>query len=107
MTTIVAQDRDEIAYAQSISSRSGKEKSAVTTDVVSYKSGDSEGKLETPAQFINTDDPFPESPDSPIEDQQLTVRAVLVGCMLGGIIAASNIYLGLKVSYSSETIEVH
>jgi hypothetical protein len=48
-------------------------------------------------QFINTDDPFPEVPGAPVEEQQLTVRAVLVGCMLGAVIAASNIYLGLKV----------
>lgn len=98
METVAIQDRDEIAYAPSVASRSDKEKSAFTTDVTSYKSGDSEGKGGPHMQFLNTDDPFPESPDSPIEDQQLTVRAVLVGCMLGGIIAASNIYLGLKVS---------
>lgn len=96
MATVAIQDQDKITYAQSTSSRSDKEKDGlVATDIISY---DSEGKLEPQAQFINTDDPFPESPDAPIEEQQLTVRAVLVGCMLGGIIAASNIYLGLKVS---------
>jgi len=93
MATVAIQDQDKITYAQSTSSRSDKEKDGlVATDIISY---DSE---EPQAQFINTDDPFPESPDAPIEEQQLTVRAVLVGCMLGGIIAASNIYLGLKVS---------
>jgi hypothetical protein len=109
MATVAAQGQDEISYAQSVSSRSDKEKNAVTTDVTSYKSGDSEGKLEPQngLQFINTDDPFPESPDAPVEEQQLTVRAVLVGCILGGIIAASNIYLGLKVSYPLKMIDVH
>ncbi|KAF9239494.1 hypothetical protein BU15DRAFT_61998 [Melanogaster broomeanus] len=51
-------------------------------------------------RIINTDDPFPEVPGTPVEEQQLTVRAVLVGCALGGIIAASNIYLGLKTGWT-------
>ncbi|KAF8841628.1 OPT superfamily oligopeptide transporter [Paxillus ammoniavirescens] len=51
-------------------------------------------------QFINTDDPFPEVPGAPVEGQQLTIRAVLVGCMLGAVIAASNIYLGLKTGWT-------
>ncbi|KAG0709867.1 OPT oligopeptide transporter protein-domain-containing protein [Suillus ampliporus] len=62
-------------------------------------SGDSEEKLE-PVRFINTDEPFLESPDAPVEEQQLTVRAVLVGCILGGIVAASNIYIGLKTGWT-------
>ena len=32
---------------------------------------------------------FPEDPDAEEETQQFTVRAVLVGCILGGVIAAS------------------
>ncbi|KAG1732693.1 OPT oligopeptide transporter protein-domain-containing protein [Suillus paluster] len=99
MTTVDPQDQDRVAYVQSVSSHSDKEKSAITTDIVSV-SGDSEGKLEPHVQFINTDDPFPESPDAPVEEQQLTIRAVLVGCILGGIIAASNIYLGLKTGWT-------
>ncbi|KAG0706280.1 OPT oligopeptide transporter protein-domain-containing protein, partial [Suillus ampliporus] len=99
MTTVAPKDQDQVAYVQSVSSHSDKEKSAITTDIISV-SGNSEGKLEPHVQFINTDDPFPESPDAPVEDQQLTVRAVLVGCILGGIIAASNIYLGLKTGWT-------
>ncbi|KAG1732694.1 OPT oligopeptide transporter protein-domain-containing protein [Suillus paluster] len=98
MTTITPQDQDQLAYVRSVSSHSDKEKSAITTDITSV-SDESEGKLE-PVRFINTDDPFPESPDAPVEEQQLTIRAVLVGCMLGGIIAASNIYLGLKTGWT-------
>jgi hypothetical protein len=105
MATAAPQDQDQIAYVQSLSSHSEKEKCAFTTDIASV-SGSSEG-LELHVQSINTDDPFPESPDAPIEDQQLTVRAVLVGCILGGIIAASNIYLGLKVSYPSDIQEIY
>ncbi|KAG2131669.1 OPT oligopeptide transporter protein-domain-containing protein [Suillus clintonianus] len=81
----------EIVAPQSKESPSDTEKTAITLR-------DYEEKLDSPSsfQFINTDDPFPESPDDHIEDQQLTVRAVLVGCILGGVISASNIYIGLK-----------
>ena len=33
--------------------------------------------------------PFPEDPNAEPELQQFTIRAVLVGCILGGVIAAS------------------
>ncbi|KAG2151124.1 OPT oligopeptide transporter protein-domain-containing protein [Suillus bovinus] len=95
MATAAPQDQDQIAYVPSISCYS-EEKSAVIAEITSV-SGDSK---EPPAQFLNTDDPFPENPDAPVEEQQLTVRAVLVGCILGGIIAASNIYLGLKTGWT-------
>ncbi|OQO12825.1 hypothetical protein B0A48_02289 [Cryoendolithus antarcticus] len=42
---------------------------------------------------------FPEDPDAP-EEHQFTFRAVFVGCMLGGVIAASNVYLGLKTGWT-------
>jgi uncharacterized oligopeptide transporter (OPT) family protein len=44
--------------------------------------------------------PFPIDPAVPEEDHQLTVRAVLVGCVLGAIVGASNIYLGLKTGFT-------
>ncbi|MCP3905420.1 MAG: hypothetical protein GY715_17480 [Planctomycetes bacterium] len=31
---------------------------------------------------------------------QLTVRAVVVGCLLGGVVAAMNIYFGLRTGWS-------
>jgi hypothetical protein len=42
--------------------------------------------------------PFPEDPDMPAEthSQILTVRAVVVGCILGGLVNASNVYLGMR-----------
>lgn len=40
---------------------------------------------------------FPIDPNAEVEEQQFTIRAVFVGCCLGGVIAASNVYLGLKV----------
>jgi hypothetical protein len=41
-------------------------------------------------------DPFPIDPSIPDEDNALTVRAIIVGCVLGAVVGASNIYLGLK-----------
>jgi uncharacterized oligopeptide transporter (OPT) family protein len=98
MLTVASQDQDQIDHVQSLSSHSEKEKDAVIADIASV-SGDSE-RLEKHMQSMNTDDPFPVDPNSPVEDQQLTVRAVLVGCILGAIIAASNIYLGLKTGWT-------
>lgn len=36
----------------------------------------------------------------PTETQTLTVRAVVVGCMLGSVVQASNLYLGLKTGFT-------
>ncbi|KAI0324759.1 OPT oligopeptide transporter [Cubamyces sp. BRFM 1775] len=50
-------------------------------------------------QDLGTDDPFPEDPDAP-EEKQFTFRAALVGCALGAVISASNVYLGLKTGWT-------
>jgi uncharacterized oligopeptide transporter (OPT) family protein len=34
------------------------------------------------------------------DEKQLTFRAVAVGCGIGGIVAAMNIYLGLRIGWS-------
>ncbi|KAF5356770.1 hypothetical protein D9756_006705 [Leucocoprinus leucothites] len=44
--------------------------------------------------------PFPIDPNEPEEEYQLTVRAVFVGCCLGAVVGASNIYLGLKTGFT-------
>ncbi|KAF8893097.1 OPT oligopeptide transporter protein-domain-containing protein, partial [Infundibulicybe gibba] len=44
--------------------------------------------------------PFPISPDDFEETHQLSVRAVFVGCVLGAVVGASNIYLGLKTGFT-------
>lgn len=44
--------------------------------------------------------PFPEDPNAHPETQQLTVRALVVGCCLGAVVSASNIYLGLKTGWT-------
>lgn len=41
------------------------------------------------AGFLSHEEQFPEDPNAEPETQQFTARAVIVGCILGGIIAAS------------------
>ena len=56
-------------------------------------------------RLVNDGNPFPPDPNAPEETAQLTVRAVLVGSMLGLIVGASNIYLGLKTgTYTAQSI---
>lgn len=43
---------------------------------------------ETPVKLTH-EEQFPVDPDAPEHEPQLTVRAILVGCILGGVIAAS------------------
>lgn len=44
--------------------------------------------------------PFPVEEGYVEETHQLTVRAVFVGCLLGAVVGASNIYLGLKTGFT-------
>ena len=48
------------------------------------------------------EDPFPIDPNEELETQQFTVRAVLVGSCLGGVIAASK-YVPLALSWGTAT----
>jgi hypothetical protein len=38
--------------------------------------------------------PLPMDPNIPYENNPLTIRAVVVGCILGALVNASNLYLG-------------
>ncbi|POS73234.1 oligopeptide transporter [Diaporthe helianthi] len=44
--------------------------------------------------------PFPPLKGVPEEEQQLTVRALVIGICLGAVVSASNIYLGLKTGWT-------
>ncbi|KAK3936231.1 OPT superfamily oligopeptide transporter [Diplogelasinospora grovesii] len=44
--------------------------------------------------------PLPMDPSIPHEANPLTVRAVVVGCILGSLVSASNLYLGLKTGFT-------
>ncbi|CAE6468068.1 unnamed protein product [Rhizoctonia solani] len=50
--------------------------------------------------IVNDGTPFPVDPNLPVETSQLTWRAVIVGSLLGLIVGASNIYLGLKTGFT-------
>ncbi|OJA20547.1 hypothetical protein AZE42_07075 [Rhizopogon vesiculosus] len=69
-------------------------------DVELNSQEDSDAESVSGGGFINTDDPFPIDPDAPLEEKQLTIRALVVGCALGAVIAASNVYLGLKTGWT-------
>lgn len=45
--------------------------------------------------------PFPVDPKAPVEpyDRILTFRAIAVGCILGGLVNASNVYLGTPTGH--------
>jgi len=45
-------------------------------------------------------DPIPAEPDYVEEDHQMTVRSLFVGCCIGTVVQASNIYLGLKTGFT-------
>jgi len=44
--------------------------------------------------------PFPPLKGIPDEEQQLSIRALVVGIVLGAVVSASNIYLGLKTGWT-------
>lgn len=50
--------------------------------------------------ILSHEEQFPIDPNAEEETHQFTVRAVFVGCCLGGVIAASNVYLGLKTGWT-------
>jgi hypothetical protein len=55
---------------------------------------------EEEAEILDNMYPFPPLKGIPEEEQQLTVRALVVGVCLGAIVSASNIYLGLKTGWT-------
>ncbi|THH12710.1 hypothetical protein EW146_g7441 [Bondarzewia mesenterica] len=59
-----------------------------------------EVKVEESFETADVTKPFPIDPNEPEEEHQLTFRALLVGCILGAVVGASNIYLGLKTGFT-------
>jgi hypothetical protein len=55
---------------------------------------------EEESEILDNMFPFPPLKGIPEEEQQLTVRALVVGICLGGVVSASNIYLGLKTGWT-------
>ena len=59
--------------------------------IISIK-GENDSALEVADPFA----PFPEDPGVPEEDHILTIRAVVLGCICGAAVNASNVYLGIS-----------
>ncbi|KAJ1333791.1 OPT/YSL family transporter [Microdochium nivale] len=62
--------------------------------------GEEKHAAEEEHEFLDNTVPFPPMKGQPDEDRQFTFRAVIVGTLLGAIVSASNIYLGLKTSWT-------
>ncbi|KII87761.1 hypothetical protein PLICRDRAFT_30324 [Plicaturopsis crispa FD-325 SS-3] len=78
---------------------------AASTEYVDEKTAKDYETAHSESDDIIIDDhdagkPFPIDPDYVEETHQLTVRAVFVGCLLGAVVGASNIYLGLKTGFT-------
>lgn len=56
--------------------------------------------IEDETEILDNRFPFPPLKGVPEEEQQLTVRALVVGVLLGAVVSASNIYLGLKTGWT-------
>ncbi|KAF8348533.1 oligopeptide transporter [Amanita rubescens] len=71
-------------------------------DYQNEKQEDTNSGESTPEKFDDHDvsKPFPPLPDEIEEKHQLTIRAIVVGCTLGAVVGASNIYLGLKTGFT-------
>ena len=103
MSSGITEIRHSAPYAYEVE---GKQSPVNEKDSESSKDAPSyhkDGVLDNPPRddtdgirLVNDGNPFPPDPNAPEETTQLTVRAVLVGSLLGLIVGASNVYLGLK-----------
>ena len=50
--------------------------------------------------YASSSKPFPPDPYIEEETHQLTFRSLLIGSLLGCVVGASNIYLGLKTGFT-------
>ncbi|EAQ93873.1 hypothetical protein CHGG_02108 [Chaetomium globosum CBS 148.51] len=67
-----------------------------THDVAIEKAGSEADELEDEDLFR----PLLMDASIPTEENPLTIRAVVVGCILGSLVCASNLYLGLKTGFT-------
>jgi len=87
-------------FSASSSSENEKTKIGADVEVALVDQAENDEGLTGGSHTINTDDPFPMDPRLSMEERQFTLRAVLVGYALGAVIAASNVYLGLKTGFT-------
>ncbi|PIA92693.1 putative oligopeptide transporter [Cercospora beticola] len=74
-----------------------KSKSTFAVSDIPPSSDDYHGQDDEPLDITR---PFPDLPNQPNEPAQFTVRALLVGCVLGAVVSASNMYLCLKTGWT-------
>ncbi|PWN53970.1 OPT superfamily oligopeptide transporter [Violaceomyces palustris] len=93
---------DAISASGDEKKESISEKGEVALDPLPFYSQDPEGgeKEKYVARDLNVGEPFPIETLGPDEEYQLTIRSLVVGTGLGCIVAASNIYLGLKTGFT-------
>ncbi|KAL2850654.1 OPT superfamily oligopeptide transporter [Aspergillus pseudoustus] len=81
-----------------------KESVDISTAGPEAQQAQADEKAEGSTELLTTSlyDPFPAIPGEPEEPNPLTVRAVLLGWSLGGLVNASNVYLGLKMGVAND-----
>lgn len=82
-------------------SDSHSQKQGIKENITSHHDGDNYDTEHEEEQIIlDNKFPFPPLHGVPDEEQQITFRALFVGCMLGAVVSASNLYLGLKTGWT-------
>lgn len=71
-----------------------------TGGIETLSRNDPHSPIEEEVHGVHPGDPFPIDPLAPHEEHTLTVRAIIVGILLGSVVGASNIYLGLKTGFT-------
>lgn len=71
-----------------------------TGATVTVRSGDDESSRIDEEEILDITKPFPDLPGQPEEPAQFTLRAVMVGTLLGAVVSASNMYLCLKTGWT-------
>lgn len=66
----------------------------------SFNYEDEKSDVEEEEGMLDNLFPFPPLKGVPDEEQQLSIRALVIGILLGAVVSASNIYLGLKTGWT-------
>ncbi|KAK0270579.1 hypothetical protein LTR35_014115 [Friedmanniomyces endolithicus] len=96
LENMTIKELEKDGYKNSSSEPSSVAEKGDVVDIYQTETNRTEPELD----ILSHEEQFPIDPDAEEETQQLTFRAVFVGCCLGGVIAASNIYLGLKTGWT-------
>ncbi|KAL8281203.1 hypothetical protein RQP46_006237 [Phenoliferia psychrophenolica] len=94
---IIATDDLPSEHSASFDEKPDKEFTSEKGDVNAYVLTEEQANATV---ILNDGTPFPQDPTMPVETRQLTFRSLLIGCMLGFVVGASNIYLGLKTGFT-------